>query len=163
MIEHAKDAWLKALIAFLYLYGCRCSEALQMKKEDVWVQDGILHARIPILKRKKHSGPYEKPTHILRVKANAPFAEHITLYLDGLKPSERLFKHSRWWSWKRIKQLNSNISPHVFRHDRLTKIAIKRPDPYLLKDWAGWSDTRPAEYYVESVGYRSAEIQNLVE
>jgi len=162
MIRRAGEPWLKALIAFLYLYGCRCSEALMLKKEDVWVDGSVIHARIPLLKRRRADGPYERPTHILRVHSSAPFADVFLEHWGRLSPNERVFPHSRWWAWKKIKELNPCVSPHVFRHDRLTKIAMKRPDPYLLKDWAGWSDTRPAEYYVEAVGYRTMQVQDLV-
>lgn len=163
MIEKADSPWLKAAVAFLYLFGCRCTEMLKLRKEDIWVADGVLHARIPVLKRRQVNGPYGQPTHILRVKASAPFAEYIIKYVDSLPPGSRVFPHSRWWTWKKIKDLNPNISPHVFRHDRLTKIAMKRPDPYLLKEWAGWSDIRPSTYYVESVGYRTVQVQDLID
>lgn len=163
MIRRADKPWLKAMVAFLYLFGCRCSEALMLKKEDLWVEGGVVFAKIPILKRRASNGPYERPMHILRVKADAPFVNVVLEHWSGLKDGQRLFPHSRWWTWKKIKDLNPNMSPHVFRHDRLTKIALKRPDPYLLKEWAGWSDTRPAEHYVEAVGYRSVQVQDLIE
>ncbi|MEM3484845.1 MAG: site-specific integrase [Candidatus Methanomethyliaceae archaeon] len=163
MIRQADKPWLKAIIAFLYLFGCRCSEALLVKKEDLWVENDTIHVKIPILKRKDTNGPYERPLHILRVKQDAPFADVVLDYWRSVPEGKRLFPHSRWWTWKQIKKLNPNMSPHVFRHDRLTKIALKRPDPYLLKEWAGWSDTRPAEHYVEAAGYRSIQVQDLIE
>ncbi|MEM4204170.1 MAG: site-specific integrase [Candidatus Methanomethylicaceae archaeon] len=166
MIKRAKWPWLKALVAFLYLYGCRVSEALAVKGEDVWVEGGDLCAKIPVLKRRERAknGPYVGLTHILRVSVNSPFVKDVVLpYLSRVKPDGRLFPKSRQLVWMRLKELNERISPHVFRHDRLTKLAMKRPDPFMLKDWAGWSDIRPAEYYIEMVGYRAAEMKDKID
>jgi len=163
MIKKAKEPWLKAIIAFLYVFGCRISEALAMQKEDVWIERDTLCVNIPLLKRRKTKGPYERPAHILRVKINTPFIDEFIKYWEELPPYKKIFPHSRWWTWKKIKETNKKISPHVFRHDRLTKIAMKKPNPFLLKEWAGWSDTRPAESYVEAVGFLTNELQDIIE
>jgi integrase len=44
MIQKARRFWLKALIAFLYLYGCRITEALNMQKRHIWTDGTYLIA-----------------------------------------------------------------------------------------------------------------------
>ena len=163
MINKAEEAWLKAIIAFLYVFGCRISEALELRIGDVHIfKEGknlILEVELPYLKKKnKPEGPYEK-LHILRVNVyETPILIHFIKYYHNIKknsgPHERVFPYSRKTVWKKMKKLNENISPHVFRHDRLTKLAIKYADPFLLKYWAGWEDLRPAQNYVEELPYR---------
>jgi len=163
MIKKAEEPWLKAIIAFLYVFGCRISEALELRVGDVHIlKEGknlILEVELPYLKKKdKPEGPYEK-LHILRANINetpilTPFLKYYLNIRKNAELYERVFPYSRKTVWKKMKNLNENISPHVFRHDRLTKLAIKYADPFLLKYWAGWEDLRPAQNYVEELQYR---------
>ena len=67
MIDAARQDWLKALIALLYLYGMRISEALQLKTEDFSTEyHKWLACRVKLSKKRKSAGPVE-PTHVLRI------------------------------------------------------------------------------------------------
>lgn len=163
MISKAEEPWLKAIISFLYVFGCRISEALELRIGDVHIfKEGknlILEVELPYLKKKdKPEGPYEK-FHVLRANVNEapilfPFLKYYLNIKNNLEPYEKVFPYTRVYVWMKLKKLNENISPHVFRHDRLTKLAIKYADPFLLKYWAGWEDLRPAQNYVEELPYR---------
>jgi len=166
MIEKAKWPWLKALIAFLYLYGCRISEALNLKRSNIWVEGDYLIAEIGVLKRRREKrGPYENIPHLIHVSLDAPFVKDVLLpYIEEIKEKEaRLFPVSRQLAWLRIKELNPNISPHVFRHDRLMKLAMKGASEAELMDWAGWSDPRPAGTYIRATGRLAMKLADKVD
>lgn len=166
MIERSRWEWLKSLMAFIYLFGCRISEALNLVRQNVWVERNYLVAQIGVLKRRRErSGPYENIPHLLHVTLKAPFIEDILLpYLKGIpNRKQKLWPKSRQLVWLRIKQLNKQISPHVFRHDRLMKLALKGATEAELMDWAGWSDPRPAGNYIRATGRLAAKLADKVE
>jgi len=166
MIIRARWQWLKALIAFLYLFGCRVSEALNLYRKDVWVEGNYLVAKIGVLKRRRERrGPYENIPHLIHVSLNAPFVKEVLLpYLNKIDdPNRKLWGKSRQLVWLRLKELNPLISPHVFRHDRLMKLAMKGATEAQLMDWAGWSDPRPAGRYIRATGRLAAELADKVD
>ena len=159
--------WLQALISLLYLFGCRITEATQLKGSDVWIENHDLCAKIGVLKRReKAKGPYGNLPHILRVqlsKENEVFWNLIHSYVEKNKESQRLFPYTRQLVWLRLKEINKMISPHVFRHDRLMKLALKGASESVLQDWAGWTDTRPASAYIRATGRLAAQYKDKVE
>lgn len=166
MIKEARWNWLKALIAFLYLVGCRITEALNLKRRNLWVDGNYLIAQIGVLKKKEtQKGPYDITPHLIHINVNAPFVKTIILpYLETITDrEERLFPYTRQLAWYRMKQLDPFISPHVFRHDRLMKLALKGGTEAQLTDWAGWADSRPASYYIRATGRLAAELADKVE
>jgi len=166
MIERARWDWLRALIAFLYLFGCRISEALNLRRKDVWVEGSYLVAKIGVLKRRKEArGPYENVPHLIHVSLNAPFVKDVIIpYIEKIEDYERrLWPYTRQLVWMRLKELNPFVSPHVFRHDRLMKLAMKGATELQLMDWAGWSDPRPAENYIRATGRLAMELADKVD
>jgi len=166
MIQRAKEPWLKAIIAFLYVFGCRISEAIKIRRKDVWIEGNYLVARIGVLKRKKEKrGPYVNIPHLLHVNLNSPFVHDILLpYINSIEDrNERLFPRTRQLVWLRLKELNQLISPHVFRHDRLMKLALKGASEAQLMDWAGWSDPRPAQHYIRATGRLARQLADKVD
>jgi len=149
--------WLKALVSFLYVFGVRISEALRLKKEDFVVEGDKLVVTVPLLK-KRTSGPFTNPTHILKADLNTPFVNYIVEWINQRQPGEFMWPLGRTWAsvrkkaWMYIKELNPNVSPHIFRHTRLTKLALRGATGPDLMDWAGWSDLRPATKYLHAAG-----------
>ncbi|MCD6360244.1 MAG: tyrosine-type recombinase/integrase [Armatimonadetes bacterium] len=168
MIENADRAWLKALIAFLYLFGVRITEALMLRRGDFSISGGKLVVRLRLLKKRKKSGPFAD-FHILRVSLEAPFIQHILYYLRGMEPDQRVWplaenkNYARWKAWNEIKRLNRKCTPHIFRHSRLTKLALKGADAPVLMDWAGWSDPRPAGRYLHMSGSLAEKFADKVD
>ena len=166
MINLTKYPWVKALIVFLFLYGCRITEALNLQTSDVWIENEYIVAKIGVLKRRNQkSGPYENLPHLVHININAPLAKlHLLPYLISTKNTQaRLFPVSRQLAWIRIKEVNQQISPHVFRHDRLMKLAIKGASEAELMDWAGWTDSRPASSYIRATGRLAMNLADKVE
>jgi integrase len=105
MIVKARWEWLKALIAFLYLFGCRITEALNLKKHNVWIEGNNVVAQIGVLKRRKEKrGPYENLPHLIHVSVNSPFVMDVLMpYLDKITEQEaKIFPRSRQLAWKRM-------------------------------------------------------------
>jgi integrase len=151
MLNRAREWWVQALVVVLYLYGARISEALELRKEDVVVEGKYLVINFPILKKRMDTGPYGTPKHRLRVPLTAPFVDQVIVKQVGqFSDRDRLFPYTRVTAWKKIKELRPDgaISPHVFRHDRLSKFALAGESPYKVQAWAGWSDQRPIKNYV---------------
>jgi len=166
MIQKARWFWLKALIAFLYLYGCRITEALNMQKRHIWTDGTYLIAQIGVLKRRREKkGPYESLPHLIHVNLNSPFIQDALVpYLMSISDSDlRLWRYSRQLVWRRLKELNQLTSPHLFRHDRLMKLALKGATEAELMDWAGWSDPRPAADYIRPTGRLAANMADKID
>jgi len=62
-----------------------------------------------------------------------------------------------------IKKLNPKVSPHVFRHTRLTKLALRGATGPDLMDWAGWTDIRPAAKYLHAAGKLAEKFADKID
>lgn len=152
MIYKAKEASTRGLIAFLWLFGVRISEALSLRFKDIRVGESYVIVRIRVKKRRKKSGlPF---IHEVKIKRTARFMDFFVSYLKhrryvGDVDDDRLvFNFSRSTAWRRIKKLNPDSWLHLFRHSRLTMLAEKGATPAQLMIFAGWSDTRPTGAYL---------------
>ena len=72
-------------------------------------------------------------------------------------------QRTRQNAWFKIKQVAKDVSPHLFRHDRLMKLAIRGATEAQLMDWAGWTDARPAGSYIRATGRLAAELSQKVD
>lgn len=154
--------WAKSLTAFLYLFGCRVSEALQLKKEDFEITGEYIQVTIPLSKKRKVNGPYA-PVHVLSVSRKAPFADLVVQRVLEAEPGRRLWPKTRVRAWQVLKKSQQDISPHVFRHDRLSKLALAGADGPALMEWAGWADLRPAANYLHMAGRKAAQFADKVQ
>lgn len=171
---------LAALVAFLYLYGCRIGEAVGkppyddypgMHINDFDVTEKELIAKIIIEKKRmysyvcqvcgtarqsnsgitkhlektghsgseirKKSSVYSGNFSRLTLSRSAPFVEDVLMpYLGSFQGEGRLFPYSREYVWTMLKQLNPNVSPHIFRHGRITQIIEATGSVAKAKAWA---------------------------
>ena len=170
MIERAEWPWLEALIAMLYIFGCRVTEALRMYRKDMWVEKGRLVARIPVLKIRRQAGAFPDRVHLLRISLKTPFMDVLRSYLNSIDDPDRFiwpiggtWASARVKAWQEIRRLNPKCSPHIFRHTRLTKLALKGATALDLMDWAGWTDPRPAQKYLHLGGKLAEKFADLVD
>jgi len=165
MIIGASHLWLQAMIAFLYIYGCRVSEALGVQLRDCSMEGGYLRVRIGVLK-KRVKGPFEADPHQVYARRQAPFMRYLMAYIQAVSKGgsleRELWPYSRQWVWQKIKALNPKVSPHAFRHSRLQDLADRGATPWELRDWAGWRDTRPAEAYVQRSGRTTKRLADKI-
>jgi len=158
------DIEVKALIGFLYLFGCRISEALQVKTDDLWVdENNRLNARIMVLKNKQLG------RHVLKISMNSPFVDIILSYKAQKQAGELMWnfsqnlKSARVIAHRKIKKLNERAYPHLFRHTRLTKLAERGASPIQIQIWAGWSDITPADVYVRKSAQMIEDLADKIE
>lgn len=163
MINRAPRLWIKAAIAILYLTGARVGEVLRLKKSDFTINPDKITIRL--YTEKKRGGPIVEPHRRISIPTNAPFVVHILRYLDAIRdPDALLFplgstlESSRRLMFRAIKRLNPLSSPHLFRHTRMTKLAMKGADEIALVEWAGWADGRPAWKYLHTAGKKAEQL-----
>lgn len=169
MIAKAKKSWLKALVAFCYIFGPRITEALRLKRRNFSVEGNNLIVNIGVLKRRQ-AGPFKDMPHLLRADLKTPFIDHLLTWVKKIEkpddlvwPLARTWAYARWRAWHEIKRLNPNCSPHIFRHTRLTKLALKEASGPDLMDWAGWADMRPAARYLHAGGKLAGKYADKID
>lgn len=161
ILERTPQTWLKALIVLLYYSGMRISEALNLKREDIVITQDEIVIRVETLKRRRSIGPY-MPERIIPLPRSLPYMDILAEYLEAAS-NGKLWNYSRKTVWLYMKRVKGDISPHLFRHDRLYMLSMN-PEitPFDLRDWAGWSDLRPAENYIQISGQRTRRISKIL-
>ena len=161
----------QALIAFIYLTGCRISEVLgetkHIKKrdketkevievKDVIVQplikediekigeDIILVKNVPCLKRRAKVPTRDIP---LKISSDKDFIKIFLEHYNKVPNGEALFKITRQRAWQIINK-ELGVFNHFLIHQRCTELVRhKQFTDIYLKMFRGWKDTRPAEIY----------------
>jgi len=132
----------QALLSLLYLTGCRISEALDLRGEDVQISEDELSIRVRPKKAEKH-GPL-KPSSKVFLERGSIFTKPIERWVRKRKAKEPLFDISRVRAWRIVKDL-TGTSPHFFRRTRIMRMVRKG---YSLDDARRWvgRKTLPVEY-----------------
>lgn len=133
MIETTNELRFKALIAILSLTGHRVSEVLMLRKEDIYGDDEWTYFTFHVLKRRQTF------IHTIKMPSKLEYIDIILQWRDECT-DEKLFDFTRQYAHYIIKQSNSSIHPHMFRHTLATKLAERGANKYELDAWFGWSD-----------------------
>lgn len=149
------EPWVKALMIFLYLYGVRIGEALRIVRGDLYVQDDYLFLIAPETALEKNRDPYPRR---LPVSVKSPGVPALLEYLETKDPEDLLFPISRSHAWTKIKEIDLELSPHVFRHNRATEFALQDASDTEIQVWLGHSDTRSASKYRHRSGIISEKL-----
>ena len=142
------EPWVKNLFIYLYYYGVRISEALAVRVEDFIVTEDEGEAFLSVT-----SITLKNPNQddrVLWIPMSEPYLRELLGYIK-YKNTGRLWTYTRQWARVKLQQTLPWITPHGFRHNRLDDFAQRGENPYALKSWAGWSDIRPGDSYVQSV------------
>jgi len=154
-IQGQTREWPKSLIAFLYIFGVRISEALDVKVKDIEFdhEEDLVGVTIRLGKKREAKGPYTQEIHTVWAPLETAFMpiflRRLRARSKGGSKNSRLWPYTRQASWYHINKVNPELSHHVFRHSRLQHLADQGATPWELRDFAGWEDTRPAEDYVK--------------
>ena len=111
----------RALLAVLYYFGLRISEALKLTRESFWIIDNVLYIEVGV--RLKHS----RKTEALRVNIARPYVVDILKTLKTTPEGERVFNFSRVTGW-RIARKAINRYPHFLRLNRITNLFMPSKD-----------------------------------
>ncbi len=129
--EEVKEFWKRAerlkedgrlnlrdylFLGFVFFTGCRISEILNLRKEDINLKRSV--AVIRQLKKRKE----------VRREVIIPefLKEDLEAYLEGLRENERLFPFARNTAYLKVKEF-TGYNPHAFRHTFAIEI-LKRTD-----------------------------------
>jgi integrase len=147
----------KALVAFLYLTGCRISEVVRFTKHKELVGDPILKEQIEIrpdviiiynvriLKRKDPQA--RKSIPIPRNNTEQFFIDTFLMYLDTLPNGKSpLWDHTRKWAHSTLTKVG--LFPHLLRHSRVTSL-VKDYNftTARLMQFIGWKDSNSSFHY----------------
>jgi len=150
-LEGSKEGWMRALIVFLWVYGVRIEEALSLKGDDFFEAEGFLWVNCPPNKN------LQQPRRVLPVSLDTTFLSHLVEYVRSKKGS-LIWPQSYVTVWRRLKDLDVELCPHRFRHNRATQYALKRAHPYELQAWLGHSDIRTASKYIHASGIFAEDL-----
>lgn len=153
----------QALIAFLFIFGCRKGEALMIRKGNLWTEKGYLWALMPVLKRR------EAYTHRLKINIRNPFVPYILRHWATLGANSFMFPgyKGRPISLRHVnrilKKYDESLYPHLFRHTRATLMAEKGMTESEMQTWFGWKDGRQASVYIKQSVKLIERIADLVD
>ena len=150
-MQSRAEPWVKILFVYLYYFGVRISEALAVTVEDFVVLEfeDEIYLSVTSITLKNPT----QDTRVLWVPRSEPYIDELLGYLK-YRDTGKVWSYSRQWARVKLQETLPWITPHGFRHNRLDDFAQKGETPYALKSWAGWSDIRPGDAYVQSVDTR---------
>lgn len=137
----------KALLAILYYFGIRISEALKLTKQSFTIEESSMF--LDVGERLKHS----KKTQELSVRLDRPYVKEILESLELIKrKSDRIFPYSRVTGWRIVRRAIKRY-PHFLRLNRITHLfspSHERPEGYSIgevKNFTGLT-LQSLEYYI---------------
>lgn len=117
----------KAYVILLYWLGCRRSEPLEVKEQDVEETEESIFITIPAFKGGERGGPIELPKALYGI-------EFLREVWKQTPQNMRLFRFSDKTGYRIIKRLLPKKSPHWLRHNRVTKLRKKRDQGEISTD-----------------------------
>lgn len=139
----------RALFIFAYLTAGRVNEIVRkVAKRDLTFTE--INGRPYMLVTMPNEKNQREKVKVIPVPMDkeGDLVELVQQYIGPLAPDALLFPFSDVTAWKKIKRM-SGFNPHRLRHIRNTHlVTIYKLREEFLKKYAGWTDTRPAKYYV---------------
>ena len=157
----------RALIYFLYLTGCRISEALVCRIKDLQERETkqfgkVLTVKLITLKNRRQR------IRIIPVPMNrheGPMLKFFQTFIKRMSQDKRIFSLSRTAAWNHLARhelttravhgkeimdkFTFKVHPHYMRHCRLTHMVTYYGfGETKLVRFAGWTNSKPAQVYV---------------
>ena len=141
-----------ALILFLYASGCRVSEALLAKRDDI--NDGWLNIRFA-------KGQKERvvPLAPVAIEALEAYLKEASLQSEHIWLNYRGEPLSRISAFKIVKKY-LGVSPHVLRHSFASALIIGGADLRVVQDLLGHSSLETTQIYTHIEQQNLAETMN---
>lgn len=166
--EEEKALMVASLASFLWLSGCRISEALAVKREDVKMDEKYVYVTITPLKQwsKTKDGIKTKriPVSLVFPRKETIFTKLIIKQTIETEVGNNLWDVERTTGWRYLTALNPDIYPHIFRHSRVTHFADKGLGDDQMKRWFGWSPrSNMPSHYIQYSKIKMSKIGELLE
>ena len=150
----------KAYFVLLYWIGARRTEPLNLLKEDLREESDRLFMKIPAFKHGERGGEIELPMDL-------PGIIFLKNRWIKTRKHRRLFPFATSTSWRIIKRVDPKLSPHWFRHNRITKfrklLDLKKISKDDIKSWTGIKSDRTIEGYGMKTQEGISKIAKLLE
>ena len=166
--QEGKDLEIASLVAFLWLAGCRISEALAVKREDVKMDEDYVYVTITPLKQwtKTKEGTKKRliPVSLVFPRKKTIFTRLMIEQTLATVVGHNLWDMARETAWRHIVALNSKVYPHIFRHSRATHLADRGLGDAQMKRWFGWSPkSNMPSVYISHSKLQMSKIGDLLE
>ncbi|RUM27729.1 MAG: hypothetical protein DSY42_09525 [Aquifex sp.] len=151
--EEVKEFWRRAtelhgsgkiglrdylFFGFIFFTGCRISEILNLKKEDINLKRSV--AVIRQLKKRKEVRREVIIPEFLR--------EDLKVYLERLKEGNRLFPFARNTAYLKVKEF-TGYNPHAFRHTFAIEILKRTNNLEYARRLLGHSNYNTLKHYLD--------------
>ena len=134
----------KAFFVLIFWIGARRSEPHKLRKEDITETEGSLFVDIPAFKRGERGGKIELPLDL-------PGIEFLKQRWQKTRKHRRIFQFETSTAWRIVKKVNPKLSPHWFRHNRITKfrklLDLGKITKDEIKSWTGIKRDTTIEVY----------------
>ncbi|NPB07577.1 MAG: site-specific integrase [Aquificae bacterium] len=150
--EEVKEIWSRAereradgrlplrdylLLGFVLFTGCRISEILGLRKEDINLKRGVAVIR-QLKKREEVKREVLVPGFLM---------EPLEEYLKGVKSGERIFPMGRSTAYTKVKEF-TGYHPHAFRHTFAIRLLSKTGNMEYVRRLLGHSNYNTLKHYL---------------
>jgi len=148
----------RAWITVLWLTGCRPTEARQLNKEHIKIEEdktSFLLSTLKIAFKKKDGFIIEKRNLVLNISKDHRYIKNLQIYINHFKPEQRIFDfvdRTGEYIISRLSKraLNIELCPYNFRHSRMTLLAEKGATKETLKKFKGARSDRSINEYLHA-------------
>lgn len=139
----------ETLILLMFRHGLRVSEAINLKWEQVDLNEGVLH-----VKRLKSGKPSTHPLYgneiraLRKLKRDYPHARYVFISERGAPLSDRAAHHIIARAGK-LAKLEMPIHPHMLRHSTGYYLANKGTDTRTIQAYLGHANIKNTVIYTE--------------
>jgi hypothetical protein len=166
LIDTCDTVHHKALVSVLYDSACRCGELTKLKISDVtcnngqWIisidnetKTGIRN--IPLTISVKYLSPWFNEYHPYRNNDNAPLFYTLSTRYNYRNPEDRVLNNTGvWFILAQLKEkagIKKKVTPHIFRHSRLTWLGNHGMTEMDMRYFAGWKkDSNMPAFYIHT-------------
>lgn len=135
--------------------GCRLSEALNLKNQDIQVNERLV-AINSLKKRDKH--------HVREIPIPSDLADQLAVILSN-QPNEQIWSFSRTSAWRKVTGVmhaagiyGQHATPKGLRHSFGVHCAFNNVPMPLAQKWMGHSDIQTTAIYYQIIGKEEREM-----
>lgn len=151
IIEKAQQVadWLPCCIALLWMFGKRISEVLQLKRENIYVDDRYLYVRFFVSKKKARKDPPVPKPYLKRISLKHIGVPYVLAHLEKVKEGPLFPNMYREKARYYFRKVTKKVWFHLFRESLATEMAEHGATEEDLMHWFDWDRVDTAHSYVK--------------